>query len=138
MYTIKLDNNILAKTENEIGAWVMYRSILRRGDLSKNEHVVTLEKNQAILRKDIITDKPAMDGIGVSISTNDIFTLIIENQNISPSALKVMLSKIGVEVSSSKVKGWYLPKSNRKHQSMLNDELYLIIKAIGESSDQRQ
>lgn len=129
MYVVKLDGQTIVETHNEVVAWASYRATLKRGDLVKDRHVVSLLDNDVELHSLQVTNKSVNTDIGISISNNDIVKLVTDKFNFSPKDVKQMLADVGLTISNSKANGWFLASDSRKYQRVHDDELYLFIQS---------
>lgn len=127
MYTVKLNEQTITKTDDQILAWANYRSLLRRGDISDNTAMATILHDDNILQSVAISTASADSNVGIKITPNQILSNFMQTWQLSLDDLLVATKLAGLNTSKSKLKGWLMPVDNRKYQVLHNDELYLLL-----------
>lgn len=127
VYEIKLNDETVCKNNDKIAAFVNFRSVVRRSDLTSNNIVCLFEDGETIECHNV----GSVDiDIGEKITPNDVLLRFMHSNNLTVSDIKKAAKSAGLVVSNSKIGGWISKPENRKYQNMHMDELILMLEHI--------
>ncbi len=126
MYTIKVGDKIIKQTDNPNVAWSSYRANAR--DYANKQHNVTLLDNDTLLhQKD--ADRLLLDDVD-NVSANDILIFVIKKLGLSLGDAKQSIKDSPLDLSNSRINGWFVAKDKRTHTQMHNDELLVVLDSL--------
>ncbi|MDH2272948.1 hypothetical protein [Moraxella porci] len=136
MYSIKINGNIVKQTDKSTVAWSLYRATARLFE-NKPNHVQLYSDAELLHQKPsglMLLEHPD------SAAVNDILMTLIKTLDLSFPEVKSLIKDSELELSNSRIDGWFYPKDNRRFVQMYNDELeYLtpILTRYAQAKSQR-
>lgn len=130
MYYIKLNDDIILSTSNQIVAIINYRYMLHRADFTDNQNKITLLEDNNIIYQHHINTATAQYDFSFDLSANDFLLLLMDIKQLSIDDLKSIVKESELSASNSKISGWLKSSDNRKYQKMYYDELYVMLDKI--------
>ncbi|OOS24029.1 hypothetical protein B0681_08735 [Moraxella porci DSM 25326] len=119
MYSIKINGNIVKQTDKSTVAWSLYRATARLFE-NKPNHVQLYSDAELLQQKPsglMLLEHPD------SAAVNDILMTLIKTLDLSFPEVKWLIKDSELELSNSRIDGWFYPKDNRRFVQMYNDEL---------------
>lgn len=123
MYSITINANIAKQTKESNVAWSFYRATARLFE-NKPNHVRLFINTKLLHQKPcglMLLDHPD------SSSVNDVLIALVEMLNLSFPEVKILIKDSELDLSNSRIDGWFYPKDNRRFVQMYNDELEYLI-----------
>lgn len=136
MYSIKINGNTVKQTDKSTVAWSLYRATARLFE-NKPNHVQLYGDSELLHQKPsglMLLEHPD------SAAVNDILMTLIKTLDLSFPEVKSLIKDSELELSNSRIDGWFYPKDNRRFVQMYNDELeYLtpILTRYAQAKSQR-
>lgn len=123
MYSIKINGNTIKQSEKSNVAWSLYRAIARLFE-NKPNHV------QLFIDEELLHQKPS--GLMLlehpdSVAVNDVLMTLVKTLDLSFPEVKTLIKDSELELSNSRIDGWFYPKDNRRFVQMYNDELEYLM-----------
>lgn len=119
MYSIKINGNIVKQTDKSTVAWSLYRATARLFE-NKPNHVQLYSDAELLHQKPsglMLLEHPD------SAAVNDVLMTLVKTLDLSFPEVKSLIKDSELELSSSRIDGWFYPKDNRRFVQMYNDEL---------------
>lgn len=119
MYSIKINGNTVKQTDKSTVAWSLYRATARLFE-NKPNHVQLYGDSELLHQKPsglMLLEHPD------SAAVNDVLMTLIKTLDLSFPEVKSLIKDSELELSSSRIDGWFYPKDNRRFVQMYNDEL---------------
>lgn len=125
MFIIKINNVVIKEISNQNIAWSLYRATAR--DYVNKPAQITIEQDGQILhQKD--AGRLLLDDCDYK-NTNDVLLTLLKTLKIDIATAKQLI-KSHLDVSTSRVNGWFYPADNRKFTKLYHDELIVIIEIL--------
>lgn len=128
MYSIKINGNIVKQTDKSTVAWSLYRATARLFE-NKPNHVQLYSDAELLHQKPsglMLLEHPD------SAAVNDVLITLVNTLDLSFPEVKSLIKDSELELSNSRIDGWFYPKNNRRFVQMYNDELEYLMPILAQ------
>lgn len=128
MYSIKINGNIVKQTHKSTVAWSLYRATARLFE-NKPNHVQLFSDAELLHQKPsglMLLEHPD------SAAVNDVLITLVKTLDLSFPEVKSLIKDSELELSNSRIDGWFYPKDNRRFVQMYNDELEYLMPILAQ------
>lgn len=128
MYSIKINDNIVKQIDKSTVAWSLYRATARLFE-NKPNHVQLFSDAELLHQKPsglMLLEHPD------SAAVNDVLMTLVKTLDLSFPEVKSLIKDSELELSNSRIDGWFYPKDNRRFVQMYNDELEYLMPILAQ------